>query len=1165
MITAHDILQARILIVDDLAPNVAVLEQMLRGAGYAAVTSTQDPQDVCGLHRQHRYELILLDLQMPGMDGFQVLEGLKQIDPGADLPVLVITAQPGHKLRALKAGAKDFVSKPFDLGEVLIRVHNLLEIRLLHRHQLLLDGVRLDNSQRLGGIGDWEYDMANHRLLWSEEIYQILGIARKDFPPDSATFYRQVHPDDLARVHREKKVAAEGKRRVEFEHRIIRPNGEVRHIHQITGMMLDVHGQPTQESGTLQDITERKIAEGALRQSEERYRLMFEQNPSPMWVFDQETFAFLAVNAATLSLYGYTREEFLQLSALDIRPPETIPDFKRHAAIAPTALRAAGRFQHRKKDGTIFPVDILVHAIDFGGRPGRLVLALDMTEAERGATALRASESRFRALSESAPLGIFELDATGGCVYHNPILASLSGRSLEQNLGPGWKLSVHPEDRAIMSAGWTRAVATGTIWDQEQRLLRPDGTVRWVHTLAAPVRDAEGRTTGFVGTVEDITSRRLSEESLERGQMLLRIAGRLTRMGAWSVDLPNYNVTWSDEVCAIHEVPAGFSPGIENALNYYAPEFRETITQAVRHCLQDGTSFDEELQIITAKGRRLWVRAIGEASRNAAGETARIQGAFQDISVRKLADVTLRDSEERFKFVARAVSDAVWDWNIVGNTVWWNEGYFTAFGYLPSDIQPSFESWSTRIHPDDCAATVDSIQGAIAGSAESWSAEYRFQRKDKTYASVQDRGFILRDPAGKAIRMVGGLRDLTEQKKMETQYLRAQRMDSIGTLAGGIAHDLNNVLAPILMSIELLKTDAGSDPIRNKMLDTIFVSCRRGADLVRQVMSFARGADGERVAIRLRHLVNDLEGMIGETFPRNIRIVSEVPNEIWPVTGDPTQLHQVLLNLAVNARDAMPHGGTLTIAASNVTLDAQYAGTSHEAKPGPHVLIKVTDTGMGIPPAVRDRIFEPFFTTKEVGKGTGIGLATVHAIVKSHGGFVTVDSEVGHGTTFVIHLPADPSLRSNVTQSPFAPVDLPKGNGELVLVVDDESSIREITQQTLEAFGYRVIAAADGAEAVALYAMQSQEIAAVLTDMMMPVMDGPATINVIRRINPAAKIIAASGIDSKDTLNRIGTAGVEHFLAKPYTAETLLLRMREAIDTQAAPVRVPTSHPLPRS
>ena len=556
----------------------------------------------------------------------------------------------------------------------------------------------------------------------------------------------------------------------------------------------------------------------------------------------------------------------------------------------------------------------------------------------------------------------------------------------------------------------------------------------------------------------------------------------------------------------------------------------------------------EDLPLEGKDGRRVDVEFVSNLYDE--GDRQIIQCNIRDISARKRAGAALRESEERFKLVARAVSDVVWDWNLETDKLWWSDGFKTTFGYLAGDIVPGVESWTERIHADERSRVVEDVHRAIDSGEESWEGQYRFLRKDGGYALVQDRGYIHRDAAGKAVRMLGGMRDLTEQKLLEAKYLRAQRMESIGTLSGGIAHDLNNVLTPIMMSIELLKGDLEDDPARTRILEIIHTSCRRGADLVRQVLSFARGLSGEKVAIRLGQLIADLEGIIGETFPRSIKIVSQVSEQLWPMTGDPSQIHQVLLNLAVNARDAMRQGGTLTVAASNITLDAQYAGTSRAAKPGPYLLLQVTDTGIGIPLEVRERIFEPFFTTKGLGEGTGLGLATVHTIVKSHGGFLEVESEVGQGTTFKIYLPASPALRASGSAHPFN-AEAPLGRNELVLVVDDESSIRLITQQTLEAFGYRVLTACNGAEAVALYAKQPQQIALVLTDMMMPIMDGPAIIQVLKSINPLVKIIAASGIDSKANLTKAANAHVQDFLAKPYTAQALLKLIREVLDRAA--------------
>ena len=558
----------------------------------------------------------------------------------------------------------------------------------------------------------------------------------------------------------------------------------------------------------------------------------------------------------------------------------------------------------------------------------------------------------------------------------------------------------------------------------------------------------------------------------------------------------------------------------------------------------------DDLPLETRDGRRVDVEFISNLYRE--GGRQIIQCNIRDITARKRSDSALQESERRFKLVARAVSDVAWDWDLTTGDLWWNEGLADTFGYSTSESGPGLESWTRHIHPEDLRRVVDGIHEAIAGGAEAWKDEYRFLRKDGRTAVVLDRGFILRNGAGEAVRVVGGMQDLTEARKLEAQYLRAQRMESIGTLAGGIAHDLNNVLTPIMMSIELLQPDCGSDPERAALLDSIRISCHRGAALVRQVLSFARGFEGRRRPVSPRLLISELQGLLASTFPLNIATVVHVADDVWDVNGDPTQLQQVLLNLAVNARDAMPEGGTLTFTAGNIVLDSQYVGTSRVANSGNHVLFRVTDTGPGIPLEIRERIFDPFFTTKEPGHGTGLGLATVHAVVKSHAGSVSVECEPGQGTTFSIFLPA---AASQTAARPLrAAADaIPRGHNELVLVVDDEAAIRHITQRTLEAHGYRVLTAADGAQAVALYTQRGSEIAVVLTDLMMPVMDGAAAIHALRSLNPAVRIIAVSGLDSAASAAAGRSPGTRDFLSKPYTAQTLCARLRDVLDRPEAP------------
>jgi PAS domain S-box-containing protein len=383
--------------------------------------------------------------------------------------------------------------------------------------------------------------------------------------------------------------------------------------------------------------------------------------------------------------------------------------------------------------------------------------------------------------------------------------------------------------------------------------------------------------------------------------------------------------------------------------------------------------------------------------------------------------------------------------------------------------------------------------------------------------------------------------DITEKKKLESQLLHSQRMESIGTLAGGIAHDLNNMLAPMMLSLRMLKQKL-TDEESQKLITILEKNSQRSADLIKNVMSFSRGIEGEHRNLRVMHLVSEIEKIAKETFPKNITLQIDVPDDLWLISGDATQLYQVIMNICVNARDAMPDGGILSIKASNFFVDKNFARLHTESKIGTYIVITVSDTGIGIPVTIIDKIFEPFFTTKEFGKGTGLGLSTALAIVKGHGGFISVYSEVGKGTVFRVYLPAikknvilDTSQiaggRHDACEEQFA------GKEEWILVAEVEESIRDVTFSTLEINGYRALVAKDGAEAVALYAENLDKIKVVLMDLMMPVMNGQDSITALRRINPEVKIIAVSGL----------TEYTNGFLSKPYTAERLLETIHDVL------------------
>jgi CheY-like chemotaxis protein len=354
-----------------------------------------------------------------------------------------------------------------------------------------------------------------------------------------------------------------------------------------------------------------------------------------------------------------------------------------------------------------------------------------------------------------------------------------------------------------------------------------------------------------------------------------------------------------------------------------------------------------------------------------------------------------------------------------------------------------------------------------------------------------------------------------------------------------------------MVSIGLLKEQT-KDPMLLRLLGSLDASTQRGAQLVKQILTFGRGVKGERIPLDLRQVAREIRQLVQETFPKSVEFEIDAPADLWLVTGDPTQFHQVLLNLAINARDAMPAGGKLTIAFQNHAVDPVYAGLNPDARVGPHVLVQVTDTGTGIAPEIIGRIFDPFFTTKPPGLGTGLGLATTFGIIKSHGGFINVYSEPGKGSTFKFYLPAS-ATGEQAEQQAVSQGGLPRGRNEIILLVDDEEAICSTVKKILERHGYRVLTAANGAEAVSIYAARGAEIAAVITDMHMPVMDGPATIVALLSMNPRVRIIGSSGLAANGGVAKAASAGIRHFVPKPYTAEKMLRTIRDILDNGSAP------------
>jgi PAS domain S-box-containing protein len=547
-----------------------------------------------------------------------------------------------------------------------------------------------------------------------------------------------------------------------------------------------------------------------------------------------------------------------------------------------------------------------------------------------------------------------------------------------------------------------------------------------------------------------------------------------------------------------------------------------------------------ETQVYQKDGSIIWVSISARSMRDLRGDITHYESTLQDISQRKQAEERIREQANLLNLAHDAIVVRDMDETIR----FWNKGAENLYGITADSVIG--KKLTSQIYKDKVA--VFTAQEELLKSGD-WQGELRLSPRDSAEKIVNSRWTLVRDDddSPKSILVIDI--DITEKKEMERQILRSQRMESIGTLASGIAHDLNNVLTPILASTALLRANRSKEAFE-RTLGTIESSAMRGAEIVKQVLTFARGVDGDRKPTALHPLIDEVIKISRKTFPKSIVIREHLSNETWPVIGDTTQIEQMLLNLCINARDAMPNGGAITIGARNVELGPTEMGLNTDTKPGPYVELYVEDSGTGIPAAIVDKIFDPFFTTKQPGHGTGLGLSSLVGILKGHGGAVKVDSALNEGSTFRLYLPAQPDACTKSGSKSIDRVEV--GAGGLILIVDDEPSVREITQTILEAAGYEVIVTCDGEEALELYRDKNQHITAVLTDLLMPSMDGRELIRAIFEINPEARVMAFSGFISESTqfgkVNELRQLGVRSFLQKPFKAENLLQSLEDTLN-----------------
>ncbi|MEH2087200.1 hybrid sensor histidine kinase/response regulator [Nostoc sp.] len=657
----------------------------------------------------------------------------------------------------------------------------------------------------------------------------------------------------------------------------------------------------------------------------------------------------------------------------------------------------------------------------------------------------------------------------------------------------------------------------------------------------------KGQVTGdlLVRSMRYAIERQRADNALRQSEERFRVALKSSPIFVYNQD-KDLRYTW------VYNPPSGLT--VEKILgkqdlDIIPVEDAQHLIAIKRGVLTTGIGTREEVSI-TIKDTTRYYDLTVEPLRNETQEIVGVTCASIDISERQAAlrerQAALCDrklAEEKIREQAALLdvtTDAICVRDLNNQIIFWNKGAETLYGWQATEAwgKNASELLYDEPSPEIEAALLQAI------SKGKWQGELTKLTKMNKEVLVASRWTLVYDEQGKPKSILTVDTDITEKKHLEAQLFRAQRLESIGTLASGIAHDLNNILTPILAGAQLLPLKfPNADERTRHLLEILEINARRGADLVKQVLSFARGVEGKHITLQLRHIIVEIAKILKETFPKSIEISTNVPQDLWMVSGDSTQLHQVLMNLCVNARDAMSNGGTLSISAENMLIDANYARMNLEAKEGPYIVITVSDSGVGIPKEMLDRIFEPFFTTKDVGQGTGLGLSTVLGIVKSHGGFVNVYSEPESVTSFKVYLPAVGGIETR------SPENLPPktGHGELILVVDDEAAIQEMTTTSLEAHNYKILVASDGIEAIALYAQNRDKISAVLMDIMLPSLDGLTAIRTLQKINPQVRIIASSGLMSDNKLSAVAAIGVNTFLSKPYTVNELLLCIQKVL------------------
>jgi PAS domain S-box-containing protein len=1032
--------------------------------------------------------------------------------------------------------------------------------RKMSEHALTANEERWKLAVAGSRDGIWDWNAEADEVFFSSRWKEILGFDDHEIGSSQSEWKDRIHPEDRPSVLAVLESHLAGRCPFyETEYRLRCKDGSWKWVlARGTVVSRGPGGKPLRFLGAITDITERKKIEDDLRKSEARFAALFRSSPTPIGILDLSTNRLIDVNDAWVSGTGYLRDEAIGHSTADLG---IVSDENLQRAVS--RLEGQGllrnyELEFRRRDGSVRAGLLSSELLHLDGKPCAITTTLDITDRKRVEQALGERERQFRALTENSKIGVYSI-RDGKIAYANPALANGIGYEIDEIIGADPLKFVDPRDHALVAENFRRRREYETPPDSYVFRARcKNGATKHIEVFPALV-EMDGPPT-IIGHMVDVTARKHAEEALrEANQHFLSVASCVPDV-IWSMDLSGRFTYVSPSV----ERTYGWT--VEECLKFTREDWRtrahfEKDAILIKQELENALSPHDRNRVVTVEsehmrkdGTTFWVEISASLIWSEDGRPVGMTGIARDITERKRAE------EERMRLAAaiEQAAETVVITDASANILYANPAFERTTGYTVAEglgKNPRFLKSSKQDN------NFYREMWDVLTRGEVWRGRFYNQRKDGALYLEDATISPVRNESGRIVNYIAVKLDVTREAELQTQLSQAQKMESVGRLAGGVAHDFNNLLTIIngysRMALNKLRAD---DPLREQ-LEEILKAGESATGLTRQLLAFSRQQVLQPRVLDLNRVVEGMQSMLQRLVGEDVDVRVALKADGAMVHADPHQLEQVIMNLAVNARDAMPNGGHLFIETNLVQWDESYAKSYPDIRAGRYALLAVSDTGAGINEATRQRIFEPFFTTKGTGQGTGLGLSMVQGIVAQSGGHVNVYSEPGRGTTFKIYLPA---LAGAVADPEKGGTALVSHGTETILVVEDQAKVRTFAVAVLKDYGYRVMAAANAVEALTICEREDTRIDMVLTDVVMPQMSGVELVIQLAALRPGIKTLLMSGYTDNVMVQHALLSEGAHFIEKPFSPKDLARRVREVLGSTAPAARILVADDEPR-